>query len=58
MEVFYAKDKSSIKFICIGTKEEIKNVKSMYGTSYKNLRLKKGYYMVIAVSLIINFKSK
>jgi hypothetical protein len=54
----YDKEKSTIKFICLGTKEEIKNVESMYGTSYKNLRLKKGYCMVISVSLTTNFKSK
>jgi hypothetical protein len=54
----YDKGDSPFKSICIGTEEEIKGFESMYGSSYKNLRLKKNYYMVIGDALEINFKSK
>lgn len=49
---------NALKLICLCSKDYIDKLKSVYTTTYKNLKLKKGYYISIQYVLTVKFNSK
>ncbi|HWT74334.1 MAG TPA: hypothetical protein VN258_06405 [Mobilitalea sp.] len=49
---------NALKLICLCSKDYIDKFKSVYTTTYHNLKLKKGYYISVQYTLTVKFTSQ
>ena len=54
----YDNDELWKNLISICSKDRLSDLQGIYQLTYKNLKLKKGYYVVITNGLSVNFKAK